>query len=617
VCPGSVGTRQALLQGWLMCVGFVCLANVPNLACWILMILSIFEISLRKMITKEQIKNTGATFTPAMLADFLSSKISVYVNKGKQRVLDPACGEGELLLSIGQRLAELKTDFEIVGYDSNSQYLELANERMISFGLKNINLVQDDFLQSIDLTKEQLLFNFNSTVQSSINNSFDIVIANPPYVRTQILGTEQAQDLARKFSLKGRVDLYYPFLIAMTESLKEGGILGVITSNRYLSTKGGESIRKFLSENYEILELIDLGDTKLFDAAVLPAIFLGRKRKPKNPSPANFIKVYEELNGYNGDLIPVESIYDVLNSKQSGYFTAKGKRYKKSSGTLKYKIGSGACWEMLSNNESDWVSKIDSAAKNRVQDFFKVKVGIKSTADKVFISDKWEKLKVDKPEDELLKDLISQENIEPWNATDNFKLKVLYPHISIDGEKKTVDIEKYPKAKKYFLQHEEKLKSREYLIEAGRQWFELWVPHRPDHWQYPKLVFPDISLIPRFYFDNGGKIVNGNCYWIVATKKEDVEKLLLIQGVANSKLMTKYHDLVFNNKLYSGRRRYFTQYVERYPLPDFNSLQAKEIVSTVKELNKSTNKEQISKLEIQLEILVAKAFGVEPVFNLD
>ena len=33
VCPGSVGTRQALLQGWLLCGGFVCLANVPDLVC--------------------------------------------------------------------------------------------------------------------------------------------------------------------------------------------------------------------------------------------------------------------------------------------------------------------------------------------------------------------------------------------------------------------------------------------------------------------------------------------------------------------------------------------------------------------------------------------------------
>ncbi len=570
------------------------------------------------MATKEQIKNTGATFTPKELSVFLAERITSYVKPNYQKVLDPACGEGELLIAMGNILSDSAIDFSLTGYDANEQYLSFAQERTLRFGAENIKLIHEDFLQAIDVSSNQSnLGLFQEYNKSFVNNSFDIVIANPPYVRTQILGTEQAQELAQKFNLKGRVDLYYPFLIAMTESLKEGGILGVITSNRYLSTKGGESIRKFLSENYEILELIDLGDTKLFDAAVLPAIFIGRKKKLKSPSSANFIKIYEELNGYKGDLIPVESVYEVLNNEQSGYFVANGKRYKKSSGVLKYKIASGACWEMLSNNESDWVSKIDKASKNRVGDLFKVKVGIKSTADKVFISDKWENLNGTKPEDELLKELISQENIEPWNATDNFKLKVLYPHISVGGEKQTVDIEKYPKAKKYFLQHEEKLKSRKYLIEAGRQWFELWVPHRPDQWKYPKLVFPDISLKPRFYFDKGGKIVNGNCYWIVASKEEDVEKLLLIQGIANSKLMTKYHDLVFNNKLYSGRRRYFTQYVERYPLPDFNSSKAKEIISIVKKLNQSNDKTEISELENLLEIKVAESFGVEPIFSLD
>lgn len=579
------------------------------------MILSIFAV----VITKEQIKNTGATFTPRELSVFLAQRIGHYVNSKHSRVLDPACGEAELLVAMGEVLSERGCDFSLTGFDSNKEYLNFAETRLSSFSNKKTALILGDFLMSVDVsTSINPPSLFDDISASEVNNSFDVVIANPPYVRTQILGTEQAQYLARKFNLKGRVDLYYPFLISMTESLKEGGILGVITSNRYLSTKGGESIRKYLSENYEILELIDLGDTKLFDAAVLPAIFIGRKKKEKKPSGANFIKIYEELNGYNGELRPVESVYDVLKSKHSGYFvTENGKRYKKSSGELKYKIGSGSCWEMLSSVESEWVYKIDKVAKNRVEDFFKVKVGIKSTADKVFISDKWEELNGTKPEDDLLKELISQENIEPWNARNNFELKVLYPHISVNGEKQTVDIEKYPKAKKYFLQHEDKLRARKYLIDAGRQWFELWVPHHPDQWKYPKLVFPDISLKPRFYLDTNGRIVNGNCYWIVAIKDEDVDKLLLIQGIANSKLMTKYHDLVFNNKLYSGRRRYFSQYVEKYPLPDFDSLKAKEIIAIVKDLNQSSDTLEISKLENQLEIKVAESFGVEPIFNLD
>ena len=56
------------------------------------------------MITKEQIKNTGATFTPKGLADFLADKITAYLKQESQRVLDPACGEGELLISLGNKL---------------------------------------------------------------------------------------------------------------------------------------------------------------------------------------------------------------------------------------------------------------------------------------------------------------------------------------------------------------------------------------------------------------------------------------------------------------------------------------------------------------------------------
>ena len=81
--------------------------------------------------------------------------------------------------------------------------------------------------------------------------------------------------------------------------------------------------------------------------------------------------------------------------------------------------------------------------------------------------------------------------------------------------------------------------------------------------------------------------------------------------------MTKYHDLVFNNKLYSGRRRYFSQYVQNYPLPEFNSSESKDIISTVKELNSSSSDSIIKKLSIELEKRVAKAYNVEPIFNLD
>jgi len=130
-----------------------------------------------------------------------------------------------------------------IGYDSNEDYLKIASKELTSFSA-NTTLNNADFLEAVDIQPQQTSLFDQLSSTPTINKTIDLIIANPPYVRTQILGAEKAQLLAKKFNLKGRVDLYYPFLIAMTHALKEGGLLGVITSNRYLFTKSGNSIRK-------------------------------------------------------------------------------------------------------------------------------------------------------------------------------------------------------------------------------------------------------------------------------------------------------------------------------------------------------------------------------------
>lgn len=533
-------------------------------------------------------------------------------------MLDPACGDGELIMSIANRLTREEISFSITGFDSNAQYLNAAKSRLERFTNCPAHWVEGDFLEYAGSSDQQLTLGFDSVNSNKPTVSADVIIANPPYVRTQVLGADQARKLAEKFELKGRVDLYYAFLVAMTNSLKNNGILGVITSNRYLSTKSGESIRKFLTEHYDILEVIDLGDTKLFDAAVLPAILIARKKtRQLSDSQPRFIKLYEELNGHQGLFESANSIYDVLNHKEAGYFQVNGKRYKKTEGSLTFGATKTSTWELLSDDETKWAKKIDKAASCRLGDLFKVKVGIKTTADAVFIREDWDTLQLNKPEANLLKPLISQETIGAWVSSDNHQLKVLYPHYDDKGTKRTINIDQYPEAKAYFLSHAERLKARKYLIKAGRQWFEIWVPHHPAVWSLPKLVFPDISANPRFYFDTKGYVVNGNCYWIAARTDSEIRTLLLIQGIANSKLMTKYHDLTFNNKLYAGRRRYLSQYVERYPLPNLTSPESDRIVEIVCLLNTTNDSEKITDLEYELEETVADAFGVSPIRHLE
>jgi hypothetical protein len=62
------------------------------------------------------------------------------------------------------------------------------------------------------------------------------------------------------------------------EALKPNGIVGIIVSNRFMTTKSGAAVREDILKNFDVQHIWDLGDTKIFAAAVLPAVLLLKKR---------------------------------------------------------------------------------------------------------------------------------------------------------------------------------------------------------------------------------------------------------------------------------------------------------------------------------------------------
>jgi hypothetical protein len=85
--------------------------------------------------------------------------------------------------------------------------------------------------------------------------------------------------------------------------------------------------------------------------------------------------------------------------------------------------------------------------------------------------------------------------------------------------------------------------------------------------------------------------------------------LWLALAVANSQFIEEFYDRKFNNKLYSGRRRFITQYVEKFPLPDPSSSTASEIIDLVKILHSDPDSEKLEQYEVKMSQLVYKAFG--------
>src|SRR5690606_19346549 len=103
---------------------------------------------------------------------------------------------------------------------------------------------------------------------------FDVVIGNPPYVRQELLGSIQKGFYETRFPnvYNSIGDLYLYFYAKSIDILKNKGLLGFITPNKWMERKYGKELRSYLKE-FEIRQIINFGELKIFaDASTEPAI---------------------------------------------------------------------------------------------------------------------------------------------------------------------------------------------------------------------------------------------------------------------------------------------------------------------------------------------------------
>ncbi len=579
---------------------------------------------VRELTDETQRKTHGIHYTPPLLADYLARQVALEIQslprtRRQFAVLDPACGDGGLLKAVADAVPPaFRERLSLVGFDTDERALAKAETALKRCGLAALQLEHTDFLSVIssEQAEAQMGLHFVARTKESHGwaGRFQAVISNPPYVRTQVLGSAAAQELATRFGLTGRVDLYHAFVKAMTLALDDQGILALLTSNRFLSVQSGSSMREWMTEHFQLLRLVDLGDTKLFDAAVLPAVLVAKRSVDKSERECEFIRVYETPERAGANVRDVGSILEVADGSFAGFARTDGVCFQVETGRLQTGADGRTPWTMSNGGVDSWLATVKANSAGTFANVAKICVGIKTTADSVFIRDDWDSLPEDeRPENELLRPLVTHHRATCWHvpATTLAIKRVLYPYEVTSEDRTPVDLADYPRARAYLLKHRERLQSRNYVIESGRQWYEIWVPHRPKDWTRPKLAFPDISETSKFFFVEEGWIVNGDCYWTKLLPGKDVSWLSLMLAVANSSFALKFYDTVFHNKLYSGRRRFMSQYVSRFPLPKLD--RAKDIIAIMPRVLKASseqNTDELERLQDQLDGLVWKAFGL-------
>ncbi|CAN0596908.1 unnamed protein product, partial [Laminaria digitata] len=154
----------------------------------------------------------------------------------------------------------------------------------------------------------------------------------------------------------------------------------------------GERVRAKLFEQARLFEIWDLGDTKLFDAAVLPVVLVfGRKREGEEVTELpRFTSAYSldpaVLTGE--DLPHAEDVFEALEH-EGEVLLGEDRALLVRHGVLARGDSAGDIWRGVSEEEEAWLEALASGTWRTFGEVGKIKVGVKSCADRVFIATDW------------------------------------------------------------------------------------------------------------------------------------------------------------------------------------------------------------------------------------
>jgi len=124
-----------------------------------------------------------------------------------------------------------------------------------------------------DRPSETIEHDAKGPTRAELTNSFDFdyVCSNPPYVgekghKELFRATRQNIPYWDKY-YQGKMDYLYWFIMLGLAKLRPGGKLGFITTSYWPTADGASKLREYILENALIREIIDFGETRIFEGA--------------------------------------------------------------------------------------------------------------------------------------------------------------------------------------------------------------------------------------------------------------------------------------------------------------------------------------------------------------
>lgn len=219
---------------------------------------------------------------------------------------------------------------------------------------------------------------YESFVSSPLNETFDVIIGNPPYIRWKNLEPELKEELQQSTLwntyFNSLCDYLFIFILKSIVQLKDGGELIFICSDYWMNTTHSNTLRNFMIQNGCFEEIYRFKETPIFEKVTASfIIFKYRKEKSKNPSD---IKLYS----YTGKGIPTSAELADLSCFNVSYIP-------QFSHNSRWILATQEIQAKLTNFETACLSKSNlfPLKLNRIGDFCTIGNGMVSGLDAAFM----------------------------------------------------------------------------------------------------------------------------------------------------------------------------------------------------------------------------------------
>lgn len=212
-------------------------------------------------------KHLGQVFTPPEIVKTILNEVG-YKKETilTKTILEPSFGDGVFLYEIIKRIHK-------EGIKQNLSSQQIAD--IIDHNVWGIEYDPETYHSALSEIKNWYETKHNTEItlpnlilgdslQFELENKFDFVVGNPPYIRIHNIPQNLRNVLKNYEHTTGNTDLYVIFFELGLKWLSSEGKLGFITPNSWFRNSSQRNLRKNLIERQQIIKIINYGSTKIF-----------------------------------------------------------------------------------------------------------------------------------------------------------------------------------------------------------------------------------------------------------------------------------------------------------------------------------------------------------------